>query len=48
METNPVVAADGGRREIEGHVRRDFGRIKGAEAMVIWQAWQERGLYGLS
>ena len=47
METTPVVAADGSRRAIEGHVRRDFVRSKGAEAMVIWQAWQKRGVYGL-
>ena len=45
--TTPMVAADGGRRAIEGHVRRYLVRSNGADITVIWKACQKGGLYGL-
>ena len=46
-ELTPTVAADGGRCSTDGHVRRDFGRRKGAEATGIHQAWREGGVDGI-
>ena len=45
--TTPVVAADGGRYSIEGHVRRYFGIIKGAEAIGIRKVWRDGRVDGL-
>ena len=38
-----TVKTGGSREKSEGNGRRDFGGGKGAAAMGIWQAWQERG-----
>ena len=41
-----VVATDDGGLPIEGHVKRDFDRCTGEEAMVIQKAWREERLAG--
>ena len=46
-DITPVVVADGIRCAITGHIRRDFGITKGAEATLIWKGWQEGGVDGI-
>ena len=42
-----MVVTDSVILSTEGHIRRDFGRSKGAEVTEIHQAWREVVVYGL-
>ena len=43
----PLVSAEDDRWSLEGHTRKDLGRITGVEATGIQKAWKKGGLDGI-